>query len=1044
MRKLGFIIGIIMLLISVMPLSDGLPAQADEPPQPAPPLPQEAPALVVPVVSPTVIDGHGLGFIPPNVGGAPVGGEISGSSRVGGEPPEGAPPATWDWRTSSKVTSVKNQGACGACYAFASIANVESEVLIDTGANATPGPDYSENNAKECNWRELNSYVNPPGTPWGSCDGGNYYMLASLFSQKGIVDEANDPYVAGDVNCTANCSYNKTLLNWSIISNGTMPSTLKLKNYIQNNGPVYTALYVDDGFNGSYDGTYTLNYTVSPGYTNHAVLIVGWNDSDALHPDQVTGLPGACWIVKNSWGPGWGDNGYFYMHYGSANIGLWSSYMDDWQDYDNNGGIMYYDDDCWDMSWGYSSTTAWGLCNFTPQNNTNATRVEFWTTDATSDVDIYIYDDFDGQNLGNLLASELDYNFTESGYHSVPLSSNLSLTAGDDVIVVVKFTNSAYIWPVPSDPNGPNEIGRTYMSPSGLNGTWTDLGSYANDDVAIRLRTSGYYQPPEEWYWKPGNWTDYALSGMPDFDQKQDNWVNAQGNWTYCGPVAVANSLWWFDSRNETNPVPPPNISDNYGLVTNFSNPWDDHDVQNVIPLVNNLSWYMDTDGQRTNISHNGTKVHDMEWGIDKYLIDTGYYGYYYETTVEMPDFYWIEEEIERCEDVVLLLGFWQEISPGYWVRVGGHYVTCAGVDSNYSQLGISDPACDNAEAGGLGVVPVPHPYPHNSSVHNDTQYVSHDIYNVVTSPSPGNIWGLENYADGLNVSDFQFQNCPPEFEINQSVYEPVLPVYTEIEYAVAVSPKEDLNDVIDSDYVYNETDGNISIRVHVVNETLNNTIWDIEILFWTEMMGTDWVYQEDFNDSLKFCNDYYFNMTYPHEPEIVVLHFSNETGDNIGFAFSTPQAALNATLIGHLTFTGTKSGRVMNVSFFDNSTHLLQFSVNATTDANGNFTIDNITPGLYDIKVKNWTCLSEVERGVNLTAGGTTYKDFGSSREGDSNGNNGVTSTDFSLLSGAYGSIPGSGNWNPNCDFNRSGSITSTDFSLLSGSYGKTGDPYP
>ena len=161
--------------------------------------------------------------------------------------------------------------------------------------------------------------------------------------------------------------------------------------------------------------------------------------------------------------------------------------------------------------------------------------------------------------------------------------------------------------------------------------------------------------------------------------------------------------------------------------------------------------------------------------------------------------------------------------------------------------------------------------------------------------------------------------------------------------------------------------------------------------------------------------------------------------GDYLPLVPPTP-----ATLNGHVTFPGTKSGRVMNVSFFDNSTHLLQFSINATTDANGNFTVNNITPGLYDVSVKNWTCLSEVERGVNLTAGGTTYVDFGSSREGDSNNNDIVTATDFSLLAGAYGSTPGSGNWNEHCDFNRSGSVTATDFSLLAGNYGKSGDPYP
>ena len=60
-------------------------------------------------------------------------------------------PSRWDWRTLGKVTPVKNQGACGACYAFAALGDMESKLLID-GAGVH---DFSENNAKECNWWEL-------------------------------------------------------------------------------------------------------------------------------------------------------------------------------------------------------------------------------------------------------------------------------------------------------------------------------------------------------------------------------------------------------------------------------------------------------------------------------------------------------------------------------------------------------------------------------------------------------------------------------------------------------------------------------------------------------------------------------------------------------------------------------------------------------------------------------------------------------------------------------------------------------------------------
>jgi len=236
-------------------------------------------------------------------------------------------------------------------------------------------------------------------------------------------------------------------------------------------------------------------------------------------------------------------------------------------------------------------------------------------------------------------------------------------------------------------------------------------------------------EPEDPWYIK-SPFPDYAPSGMPDFDQKQDMWGPGLGTYTWCGPVAVANSLWWFDSEYEYlyNPSspPPPAISDSFPMVTTYG-PWDDHDVKNVDPLVHTLAWLMDTDGQRTGLWHIGTGFIDMEVGISQYLqqqginpvgdcdgdgdvddddmiiiepalgsvpgdpnwnmaadvvidniIDTndwvaaaanhGAVGMFYEHTEEFANFTWIEDEIIRSEDVVLFLEFWQEIVPGQWM----------------------------------------------------------------------------------------------------------------------------------------------------------------------------------------------------------------------------------------------------------------------------------------------------------------------------------------------------------------------------------------
>jgi hypothetical protein len=302
-----------------------------------------------------------------------------------------------------------------------------------------------------------------------------------------------------------------------------------------------------------------------------------------------------------------------------------------------------------------------------------------------------------------------------------------------------------------------------------------------------------------EWYFKP-DYPDYAPSGMPDFDQKQDRWDNppGSGNWTYCGPTALGNCLWWFDSKyqwliNPDSPQPD-TVNDDFPLVWAYDPAFDDHDTNNVMPLIDDLAWHMDTDGKRTGDGSVGTNVFEMEAAIAEWFLETETDTIFYKHTKKAPDFYWIEEEIERCEDVILLLGFWQYYGE-YWLRVGGHYVTCAGVNSDSLAIAFSDPFYDMAEMGWPGRVRdgilISHAAGHGSYDHNDAGNISHDFYRVVHDQlSPGGPWSIPAYPrDDAVVQSTQFANCPPEFHNQQGTYNPDLPVRTEIEYAVSISP---------------------------------------------------------------------------------------------------------------------------------------------------------------------------------------------------------------------------------------------------------------
>ena len=148
------------------------------------------------------------------------------------------------------------------------------------------------------------------------------------------------------------------------------------------------------------------------------------------------------------------------------------------------------------------------------------------------------------------------------------------------------------------------------------------------------------------------------------------------------------------------------------------------------------------------------------------------------------------------------------------------------------------------------------------------------------------------------------------------------------------------------------------------------------------------------------------------------------------------------ATLEGHVGLQGLPATNV-TVRFFapNTTTENVTMKTHTITDSSGNFTIGNLTPGSYDVAVKGSTSLSNLESGVNLTGGNTTYCDFGILLEGDATGDDYVDAGDFGILSSAWLSWPGQPNWDARADFSRDSYIDASDFGLLSENWLKWGD---
>jgi C1A family cysteine protease len=210
-------------------------------------------------------------------------------------------PPKFDWRNRGGCTPIKNQGHCGSCWAFGTVGPLESIIKITEGKTV----DLSEQFLVSCN-----------NNGWG-CQGG--FWAHDYHLDPGAVMEEDFPYVAQNKPCGGPYEHRYKIQEWRYIDDDQNPRTVPgvdaIKEAIVNYGPISVAVSVNSAFQSYSSGVFNQD---SSGSVNHAVVLVGWDDNK--------GKNGA-WILRNSWGTGWGLDGYMYIEYGCSRIGYSACYV---------------------------------------------------------------------------------------------------------------------------------------------------------------------------------------------------------------------------------------------------------------------------------------------------------------------------------------------------------------------------------------------------------------------------------------------------------------------------------------------------------------------------------------------------------------------------------------------------------------------------------------------------------------------------------------------------------------------------------------------
>ena len=426
-------------------------------------------------------------------------------------------PEEYDLREFGLVEPVPDQGQLGVCWAIAANSAAAGTLLdqfpqtslspIHTSWFARRGPEEGEY------WYTDDPYL---------AGGNDSLAVATMAAWKGPVANAKAPLNSDnqqdpEENLRYEADYHLQdayympvgyafNLDWE-----QKISDEITKQLLMETGPV-TINYFAGGEN-TYNEETSAYYNSEFQFVDHAVLLVGWDDNYPKENFSEGNQPqnNGAWLVRNSWGTSWGDDGYFWLSYEDQSIQSGNAYL--LEEADNYANNYQYDT----MGWSYSvalaedpeqAKTAKAANIFTAEGDEQLEAVSFYTTDAGTQYTISVYTGVEEGQPESGTQQLKGQTGTEpyAGYHTIELEHPVKLAKGERFSVVITYENPDFAAPLaiewctkPTKDYLPEHLGSGGESYVCVNETWEDVAGDITDKWYItNVCIKGFTNPLPE------------------------------------------------------------------------------------------------------------------------------------------------------------------------------------------------------------------------------------------------------------------------------------------------------------------------------------------------------------------------------------------------------------------------------------------------------------------------------------------------------------------------------------------------------------------